>query len=58
MLWLMLLILWGLRLVFGGTAAAAPAARTLIHLLVLLGLLQVLITIIDILGYVMGLFST
>lgn len=54
MLWLMVLVLWSIRIVFYGTSAASPAARVLYYLLTLLGILQVVTTIIDMLEFIMA----
>jgi hypothetical protein len=51
MLWLMLLLLWSIRVFLGGPSAAAPATRVLLYLLALLGVLQVIVTSIDILEF-------
>jgi hypothetical protein len=46
MLWLMLLLLWSIRVIVGGPSAAAPATRVLLYLLALLAVLQLLVTIL------------
>lgn len=54
MLWLMVLLLWSMRIVFYGTSAASPAARVFYYLLALLGILQVAVTAIDMLEFIMA----
>jgi hypothetical protein len=49
MLWLMIVFSWCTRVILGGPSAAAPATRVLLYLLALLGVLQLLVTAIDIL---------
>jgi hypothetical protein len=47
MLWLMLLLLWSIRVILG--CPSAPALAVLLYLLTLLGILQIVVTAIDIL---------
>jgi len=51
MLWLMLLLLWSIRVILGGPSATAPVTRVLLHLLALLGVLRVVVTTIEIIEF-------
>lgn len=47
MLWLMVFVLWCVRLSITGPSAASPAASVILYLMVLLGVLQVIVDAIE-----------
>jgi hypothetical protein len=52
MLWFLILISFSLSVVFGGPTAGKNAATVMFYLLILLGMLQVLVTTIELIQYI------
>jgi hypothetical protein len=51
MLWLIVFLLWGSKTAINGHAAGQPAMRVLLFMLALLGILQVIVSMIDAIQY-------
>jgi hypothetical protein len=47
MLWLIIFLLWGFRTAFSGHTAGKPAMNVILALLVLLGILQMIVSLIN-----------
>ena len=54
MLWLIIFLLWSLRTAIAGHAAGGPAMRVLLWLLVVLGALQAIVSVIEIIEFVIS----
>jgi hypothetical protein len=52
MLWLIIILLWSIQVTFGGPSDSSPAMRVLYYLIALLGILQLVVTTIEVLEYV------
>lgn len=57
MLWLIVFLLWGFRISIGDTAAASQALKILLGFLVLLGVLQVVISTVEMMQMMMAVFG-
>jgi len=57
MIWFMIFVLWSLRVVLGDSTAASPTMKVLMYLIALLGVLQVVVSTIDLIEFTMAILS-